>query len=276
MIKRILLPLEFSHYSEAALQYACCVAQHQKATITGTAVLVTPGIQQCVGPIDAKVPDWTKKLGKVLLEQINQRLAKLLDRFNQTCQQEGVAHIATEFQGTCPEQIMFQSIFYDLVVMGFRSSYYFEESEHVDVPLEKILSHTITPILVVPKKFLPIRKALLAFDGSMPAARAMQRFSHLVQAKEMEFTVLMSHPDQDTASYYLNKAEEYMKAHDLQNIKKEWTPKNIISIIKEQYMDEVDMFITGTHSHGHLKHFFIGSLTRFLLEEAKKPLFIAQ
>lgn len=276
MISNILLPLDFSRYSDAALQYACFVAKHQEATITGTAVLIAPGIQKCVGPAYAKMPSWAEELDKRVLEQINQRIATLLDKFNKTCEAEGVAHVTTEFQGTCPEQIMFQSMFYDLLVMGFRSSYYFEETENVEMPLEKILSQTITPILAVPKKFSPIRKALIAFDGSLPAARAMKRFSLISREKEVEFTILMSHPEQDTAMYYLNKAQEYLKTHGHQNIQIKWTPKNIITEIKEQYMDKVDMFIAGVHSKDALKTFFLGSLIKFLLSEAKKPLFIGQ
>lgn len=279
MISNILLPLDFSRYTDAALQYACFVAKHQEATITGTAVLIDPGLQKCFGPAYAKMSSWTEKLDKRVLEKINQRIANLLDKFNKTCQAEGVAHKTTEFQGTCTEQIMFQSMFYDLLVIGFRSSYYFDESENsenVEIPLEKILSQTITPILAVPKNFFPITKALIAFDGSLPAARAMKRFAYIARSKEVEFIILMAHPEQDTAMYYLNKAEEYMKSHGHQNITIKWTSKNIITEIKEQYMDEVDMFIAGVHSKDALKSFFLGSLIKFLLHEAKKPLFIGQ
>ncbi len=276
MINNILLPLDFSIYSDAALQYACLVAKHQESTITGTAVIIAPGMQKCFGPAYAKTHWAEKLLDKNVLEKINQRIDILLDKFNRTCQSEGVAHVTTEFQGTCPEQIMFQSMFYDLLVMGFRSSYYFDESEQVDMPLEKILTHTITPILAVPKQFTPIRKALIAFDGSLPAARAMKRFSIISRGKEVESIILMSHPEEDTALYYLNKAEEYMKNHGHQNIKTKWTPRNIITEIKEKYMNEVDMFIAGAHSKDALKSFFLGSLIKFLLHEAKKPLFIGQ
>ncbi|MFH2044655.1 MAG: universal stress protein [Pseudomonadota bacterium] len=276
MISNILLPLDFSSYTDSALQYACFVAKRQEATITGTAVLIEPGIQKCFGPAYAKMPSWTEKLDKRVLEQINQRITKVLDKFNKTCEAEGVAHETTEFQGTCTEQIMFQSMFYDLLVMGFRSSYYFDELENVEMPLEKILSHTITPILAVPKNFIPIRKALIAFDGSLPAARAMKCFANISRDKEVEFIILMSHPEQDTAMYYLNKAKEYMKAHGQPIIKTEWTSRNIITEIKEKYMDEVDMFIAGVHSKDALKSFFLGSLIKYLLREAKKPLFIGQ
>jgi nucleotide-binding universal stress UspA family protein len=276
MISNILLPLDFSSYTDAAIQYACFVAKRQEATITGTAVLIEPGIQKCFGPAYAKMPSWTENVDKRILEQINQRIAKVLDKFNKTCEAEGVAHETTEFQGTCTEQIMFQSMFYDLLVMGFRSSYYFDEWENVEMPLEKILSHTITPILAVPKKYFQIRKALIAFDGSLPAARAMKRFANISRDKEVEFIILMSHPEQDTAMYYLNRAKEYMRTHGHPNIKTEWTSRNIITEIKEKYMDEVDMFIAGAHSKDALKSFFLGSLIKYLLREAKKPLLIGQ
>ena len=276
MIKRILLPLDFSQYTDAALQYACYIAKRQDATVTGMVVLQIPGIAKIVGPITSERTNWSERLDQRVTEKVNERITTLLDKFKQTCQKEGVKHVEAEFQGTCPEQIMFQSMFYDMVITGFQTSYYFDESKHIEVPLEKLLSRSITPFLVVPQNFAPGKKVLLAFDGSLPAARSMQRFSHLANAKDSEVTIVISHHDQGTAFYYLDKAEEYLKAHGLLNIKKEWTTKNIISAIKEQYLDQVDMFITGMHSKDTLKSFFLGSLTRFLLGEAKKPLFLAQ
>lgn len=276
MIKRLLLPLDFSEYSDAALQYACYIAKRQDAEITGMVVVHVPGFVMPIGPLPAGTVDWSEHLDRNVVEKVNKRIDALLEKFDETCKREGVRYKRAEVQGTSPEQIMFQSIFYDMVIMGFRTSYYFDENKNVEVSLEKILSHTFTPILAVPKDFAPVHKILVAFDGSLPSARAMQRFSHLASAKEGEITVLMSHPEQDTAFYYLNKAEDYLKAHGLLNVKKEWTNKNITTVIRDQYLDNVDMIITGTHSKGLLKDFFLGSLTRYLIKKAKKPVFMGQ
>jgi len=275
MIKRILLPLDFSKYSDAALQYACYIAKRQEAEITGMVVVHVPGIVMPIGPLLMGVANWSGDMDQHAIEDVNDSIRALLRNFHQVCKREGVQHSETEVQGTTPDQIMFQSIFYDLVIMGFRTSYSLKKQD-VEISLDSLLSHSITPVLAVPLEFKPIKKVLLAFDGSMQAARAMQRFSHLARVKDAETTVLMSHPEQDTASYYLNKAEEYLKAHGLNSVKKEWTNKNIITVIRDQYLNEVDMVITGVHSKGLIKDFVLGSLTKFLISEAKKPLFLGQ
>ncbi len=51
MIRRILIPLDPSPYSESALQLACIIAKEYDAEVTGLVILDIPGIEDSIGPV---------------------------------------------------------------------------------------------------------------------------------------------------------------------------------------------------------------------------------
>ena len=46
--------------------------------------------------------------------------------------------------------------------------------------------------------------------------------------------------------------------------------------MEDHCLNYADLVVIGMHSKNIIKDFFVGSLTRYLLEKAQKPLLIAQ
>jgi len=115
---------------------------------------------------------------------------------------------------------------------------------------------------------------LLAYDGSLTAARTMQRITHLASEFEFEFTIVTSNDDKLVAEYYLRRAAEYLQTYGCNVVALEKTDKPIIEAVKEDFWDHADLFAVGAHSRKGLKDFFVGSLTKFLIEKGEKPVFI--
>ena len=276
MISRILIPLDPSKYTQTAIRYACQIAKRQNSEITGMVALNIPEIEKSIGPVPVGGLYWADKLEHARIETTKLHIEALLEKFKNVCEKKGVKHSEAELQGSPSEIIMQQSIFYDLVVMGIRTYYYYKMAEDPGVSLEGILRHTITPVFAAPEKYVPINKVVIAFDGSLPAARALQRFSHLAVAKDFEITLLIADSDKENGEYYLHHGERYLRAHGLANTKCVWTSQPIIAAMEDHYLNYADMVVIGMHSKNIIKDFFVGSLTRYLLEKAQKPLFIAQ
>ena len=276
MIRRILTPLDPSPYSETALKYSCYIAHRQHAEITGMVILDIPGIEKSIGAVAPGALYWAEKLEKSRVAEAQKRIEQLLQKFEKTCQKEGVTCHKAEDQGSPSERIVWESLFYDLVVMGLRTHFQFETSDKPGKTLDKVLSQTITPVLAVPEHYYEIRNVLIAFDGSLPAARALQRFAHLAIPYDFNFTLLYAGDDKDTAMVYLNKAEEYLKAYSQNNVQKEWTNRSIIDAMREEYLDKSDLIVLGAHSRSALADFFVGSVTKYLINESNKVLFIGQ
>jgi nucleotide-binding universal stress UspA family protein len=261
------------------MEHACAIAKASEAQVSGLAVLDTPGIEHSVGAVPVGGLHYAKELEDAREEEAHERIQTLLGAFTEKCEKEGVAHTEAERQGSPSDCIIHDAIFYDLVVIGMRTYFHFETSGGPGDSLETILDHSVTPILAVPDHFdgKSERKVLIAFDGSPPAARALHRFAQLAGALPLgEVTLLTSDEDAETANYYLDQAEAYLKAHGVNDIRKVWTPEEIVRAVREDYLDQADTVVVGAHSKRGLLDFMMGSLTKSLIEAAKKPVLVGQ
>lgn len=282
MLKRILIPLDPSAYTETALEIGTTMARLYDAELTGLVILDLPGIEKSIGPIPLGGLYYADRLEKQKEKEANERIHSLLKKFGEICKNEGVRYREAEQQGSPSERILQEAIFFDAIIIGMRTHFHFETSEKPGDSLEKIIEETITPIYAVPEKFtLPgiseekIR-VLIAFDGSLPAARAMQRFAQLVKPNLFEVTLLISESDKARANYYLNQAKAYLTSHGIENIQKKWVEEDIIDAVEDTYLDWAHVVVAGAHSKKGIFGFKVGSLTTHLIKANRKPLLIGQ
>ncbi|GAB4377476.1 MAG: hypothetical protein Kow0042_25280 [Calditrichia bacterium] len=282
MIKRILIPLDSSPYSDSAIDFGCFMSKITGAHLTGLVTLDLPGIEKSIGPIPIGGIYYAEKLEKSKQAEAEKHIHRLLEKFKKKCEAAGIPHREAEFQGSPSKRIIQESIFYDAVVMGLRTYFNFEEIGHSGDSLENIIDQTITPIYGIPEKLeLPPAvqekiKVLIAFDGSLPAARALQRFTQLARPDIFEVKLLTSSDDKTQADYYLNQAETYLRCHEITTITKEYTSDNIITVLESQFLDWAHLVVVGVHSKKGLLDFMVGSLTRSLIKMGRKPLLIGQ
>ena len=282
MIKRILVPLDPSPYTDSALTLACLIAKQYDAEITGLVVLDIPGIEDSIGPIPIGGIHLAENLEKQKKEEARIRIEELIEKFKSKCNSKGVKHKEAERQGSPSDQILKESIYFDLVMMGLRTCFHFETSEKLCSSLNELIKESITPVYGVPENLLlstvPDRriKVLIAFDGSPLAARSLQCFAQLIIPDLYEITLLISSDSKEAGEYILSHAEEYLNAHNIVDVKKEWVNEDIIDVIKDYYYDKMDAFVVGAHSREGVFDFLVGSLTKYLIKTAEKPVFIGQ
>ena len=280
MIKRILVPLDPSPYSKSAVHLACQIAKVYQAEITGLVILDIPGIEESIGPVPIGGIHLADKLEKQKTQEAKERIETLLDDFKKTCQANGIVSREAERQGSPSKKILEESNYYDLVFIGLKTYFNFETSEDSGRSLDVLLKESITPIYGVPATlpFLekPERKIkiLMAFDGSPLAARAMQRFAQLVIPELYEITLVNVSEEKEHGLSYLSKAEEYLGAHAIKNVNKQWHKGDVQDIISKNYYNAMDGFVIGAHSREGLFDFLVGSLTKYLVKQAEKPVFI--
>ncbi len=276
MIQRILTPLDYSNYTKTAMKYACEIAKKRNAEVTGIVVLDFPDIDKKIGPIAPGGMELAEMLEKKELQKAQEHIDQLLNSFSKVCSEQNVKHREFEYQGRPSENIILESPFYDLLVIGMRTYYQFGTLDRPGDSLEEILDHTITPILAVPGQFKKIENVLIVCDANSASARALQRFSHFAENSEYNVTLLMEHKDEEYAEFYLTRAKGYLNAYGINNIQTKRVTRSVKNVIEEEYMDKVDLIVLGMHQHKSLKEFVIGSLPKYLIRENKKPLFIVQ
>jgi len=283
MIKRILVPLDPSPYTETALEIACFIAKRHDAELTGLVILDVAGIEKSIGAVPAGGLHYAEKLKQVKAKEAGERIEQLLAKFRAKCRREGVRHREAEHQGSPSERIISESNYYDAVTIGMRTHFRFEDSNKGGDTLEEILDESVTPVYAVPAKYSfakaageSLTKVLIAYDNSLPAARALQRFAQFAIPETQEAILLSAGRDQAAAEFYLSQAEAYLHAHGITRVTTEWTSGKIIDAVRDKYLDWADMVVAGAHSKRGLLDFKLGSLTKFLIKQAKKPLLIGQ
>lgn len=279
MIRRILIPLDESPYTDSVLRWAFRVAKVTKAELTGQAMLDIAGIEKSIGAVPVGGIHFAEHLVEAKKQDAFEHIRKMLDNFKDKCEKEGVAYRLANYQGSPSDRISMSSMYYDLVGIGLRTFYSFEEEQKPGSSLEDVLCQTITPIVALPEHFSWPEdkiKMVVAYDGSLPSARALHRFTEFVDLADFDITILMSHKDRDFARLHLNKAEAYLTAHGFSDIHKVWTSENIIEIMENQYLVHTTGIVLGVHSRSPLVSFFVGSLSRYLIQRGDKVLFLGQ
>lgn len=278
MLRRILVPLDLSPYSQQATLRACELAKSHRSQVTGLTVLDTP-------EIDAPIVPFYTALVKDSLAKAAERRADALDRiedrlksFAETCEKLGVPHDECEYQGVPAECILKAANYYDLVVMGLRSFFHFETQDEAGDSLEEVLDHTVVPVLAVPKHpGSPFKKVLVAYDGSPHATRALRALANLEPMRALEITILTSDKDAERAEFHLNHAAAFLRSHRFDNVETIATDKEIGAVIDEDYIDQVDLIVAGIHSgHAIRDFFFMGSLAKQLIDYGHTALLLGQ
>ncbi len=280
MIKRILVPLDPSPYSEAALAWAVFMAKRHGAEVTGLVVLDFPGIRRSIGPVPLGGSTYAERLQESRAEEAKKRIRALLSDFARKCDAAEVAHIENRSQGVPGERILQESIYFDAVVMGMRTHFRFGEGDKPGDSLEKILDHSITPIYCIPQGVrLPSgagRKmtALVLFNGSLASGHALQRFAQLARPEKSDVILLASSDDRDEALERLDKAESYLRRHSFDLVQKKWTDQELVGALESGYLGRVDLIVAGAHSQKGLIKFKLGSVPKHLIKAANTPLLL--
>jgi nucleotide-binding universal stress UspA family protein len=120
-----------------------------------------------------------------------------------------------------------------------------------------------------------ICSVLIAFDGSLASHRAVQAFARLLWPERVSVTVVMSHPEEAYRERALEMVEAYLRSHALSEIRTVGTEAEIRGVLEADYLERSDLVVAGMHAKHWIKDFFVGSLTRKLIDHGETALLLA-
>jgi nucleotide-binding universal stress UspA family protein len=271
-----LLPLDPSPYTEAATEYALYIAKAHDAKVTGLTVLDIPGIDRSEGSVPLGATYYAEQAVEHKEKEAKERIDAVAEAFQQRCEKTQIDFRALSLEGDPMERIEEESKYYDLVIMGLRDSYYFETEEGERKSIRNLLGRAVSPILAVTETFKPIKELLLAYDGSLLAARSLHEAALLSLPLKVKFTLLTSHEDQDKAQGLLDRAEEYLQSYGIKDVDKIWVIEDVVEIIEKDYVQTMDLMALGAHTKKGFFDFMVGDVTEQLINHGGLPLFIGQ
>lgn len=275
MIKDIVVNLSVTKGGGPAGDYAVSLASAFGAQLTGMAFVYDPIVPvSATGYIPAEIIERQ--------QADNEGFAKsALERFSAATKREGLSAdpltISTSLAGA-GEHFSRIARRFDLAVLGQAEP---DSSSVDDIIAETTLFESGRPIIVVPyiqKGPLKLDKAMVCWDGSRPAARAIgDAMPLLAKAGKVEIVSIVSEPGKQ------DKIEGVDMGHHLARHGLEVEVERIArgdvdvadALLSHAADSGADVMVMGGYGHSRLRQFLLGGVTRSTLRSMTVPVLMA-
>jgi len=281
-MKRFLVPLDPSPYTEATTAFAARLAAATNGQVSGLAVLDLEGVEEAVGPVPLGAGSYAERLTQTLIGRADNQVDAAQATFLERCDKLGVAATAVEEHGAPHQHVFELSKYHDLLVMGTQTYYRFgmDLAEPGDFLHELLVNEGVTPIVAVPATAHPAAgpaQVLIAFDGSPSSSRALRAFAQIYQARPADFgpiKLVTAAADENDTKQLRERAVGYLRTYGMDDVTTMWTARTIKDWMRHEEGGWADFFVVGTHSKTGLFDFQAGGLPRMLIEQNRRPVLL--
>ena len=269
-MKKILVPVDFSEFSENALKVAASIAKKNTAQIIAVHMM---GLN--LAQLTKEQPSDTESM--LYLKFIQKRFEQFLDKDYL----EGVSIYQTVKNDTVFNEIntLASELEADLIVMGSHGSSGLSEV-FVGSNTEKVVRTATIPVLVVKASTVfDMRSGVFACDFKSENIQAFQKVTHFFNSMEIDIhLVYINTPGE----HYLSTAEVDQRIvdfaihlKDFQLIPEDVTVYNDYTVEKGifNYAQKMkaDLISLPTHGRRGLAHFFSGSIGEDIVNHSELP-----
>lgn len=219
-----------------------------------------------------------------LYEQADLRMREVGDAFNKACEAEGLSHEWRPVRspgGDSAVSALASARSADLVVVRQPDR---EANEDMATNIEALLFEGGRPVLFLPsdgKLATPIKRVLIAWDGSREAARATHDALPLLKAAEAVEIVVVDPdklPDIDAPLAGTDIASCLSRHHIHANVttvsKGNGTTAEAISA--QVAATNADLVVMGAYTHQRLREWLFGGVTRAFVENSPVPVLMSR
>ena len=216
MLKRILILLGETPSSAAARQYAFRLVQSTEAEVAGLAGVDLSSIEAPMpGRIGAAA--YKVRLEEQLKKQAEDTRKRLHEVFKAECGDHNIPFEWLAFEGNAISALYLATEACDLVVTGHDTAFRGNIREQLSDTLGTLLHLTPRPIVICPDELSKQNDILIAYDGSVPAMRAVQMFALLGIGQNRRIQVASVDKNQELAARRARGAAGYLRIHGSQS-----------------------------------------------------------
>ncbi len=278
--KDLLIHLDDSDICEARVDAAITLAKREGARVTGVALALESTISTYIG-ID--IPSsLTQAQQKIVREAADSAVVK----FTIAAEKAGVefeTRIIACSATKAPARMAFFARHADLIVMG-QPNPDVKGKAFQEALLDAVISQSGRPIYVMPYigsyKAKP-RKAVIAWDGSKKAVRAVNDSIPLLQARD-EVIVLVVNPKKRSDEYGGQQGENlvnHLERHGISaTVAVRENPDLSVDTIIQNFISDsgADLLVMGAFGHSKLREKAFGGVTDSILHEMIVPVLMSE
>ena len=214
-----------------------------------------------------------------LLTTARRDVEQALQKLAIHCSEAQVAYKLLEDEGQPCERIIAESQRFDLLILGCQTHFAHGSERHPCKTLEQVLRNAPRPVVVTPQK-LPDEShegVLVAYDGSVQAARALQAFlaTGLAELGPVHIVSVDANSAVDAART-ADHAAEFLRFHGIESkripIENPGSPSKLFLEYAEQ--NKLSLIVMGAYGQPRISEFFFGSATASSLRESPVPMLL--
>jgi nucleotide-binding universal stress UspA family protein len=275
MAHKILIGLDGSLYSETAVELGIRWALRNEAELTGLAVVDEPTIRRADPAADGVGFQWILR-DEARLRDARHRVDRLLEKFVERCKQAGVGFRARREVGLPSAEILAEEEKFDLTLLGKRTYFHFETQADEDETLDVVLRHSHRPVVAVPMKLPAPAPAVVAYDASPAAGRALAAFRGSGLYEGQAIHVVSVARVAAVASRHAEEGACLLQSH---GIPAEPRPLTAAGPVEECLLGEIQtlgagLVVMGAHGGSSFWEFLFASTTQTILERSETLLFL--
>jgi nucleotide-binding universal stress UspA family protein len=276
MITSLLVAVDSSAYARASLEHAVALSGAYTARVTGLYVLdiryvEMPPYVDYSYTFEA-VPPTLAPLD--VMESYRVKSERILDDLKQFVAVAGLS-VETRTEEGVPSQVIADiGKAHDLIVMGKRGEHAKWGRDLLGSTAENVARRSATPVLLVESAYRPLAKALVMFDGSKPANRALKLAADLAVRTGLALKILTVDEDAAEGAATQTEATAYLDPLGLQAeyaVLPGRAAKAASSLISKE---PVDVVIMGMRGHSVLHDLILGSTAEQLMRSVPLPVML--
>jgi nucleotide-binding universal stress UspA family protein len=210
-----------------------------------------------------------------VLESFRVKSERILNDLREFVGASGLA-VETRTEEGVPSQIIADvGKAHDLIIMGKRGEHAKWGRDLLGSTAENVARRSATPVLMVEADYRPLTKALVMFDGSHPANRALKLAADLATRTGLALRVLTVDDDVAKGRVTQSEASAYLDPLGLQA---EYTvlPGRATRAASVLLAEEpVDVVVMGMRGHSVLHDLILGSTAEQLMRSVPFPILLA-
>ena len=275
MIKRILVALSGTPFTATATKYALELAKLHNAEVTGVTDVDIAKLMK-VGPVPIGGGAAAASLAEHRIHVTEEHVEQAIADFEQACADAGMIHCVDRETGDPFDRLIALWRYHDLTIAGLRGLFEYGVVEKPDDVLIRLISEGVQPILAVPKAFRPIRKVLVAYNGSMESAKALKQFVQMDLWPDIAVQIVCFDMTRQESETLLADASSYCHSHGLaaQTQHVDGGPRD--HLLECAHQVEADLIVLGSTSRARILKRLLGDTALHCLRNAEVPLFLTQ
>ncbi len=279
MIKDILVCLEGSASTEAAIEVSLELSKELSARLSGLAIIDEPDIRAGTA-VGIGAASYKAERDDALVADAHRRADAWVANFQARCSSAQLPFPARtlEIVGRPAESILAKMTAHDLTIIGRDANFRFETESDDPQTRDQLLRHGVRPLLLIPEGTrAPLgRTVLIAYDGSGAAKRAATSFAQSGLAAKRDVHVATVDDDGAAAWEMANKGVLILRNEGVSAI-----GHNVVSVLSNAEALfalgrelGAGLIVMGAFAHSRLAHLFNQSAMRGLIEKSGVPLYL--